>query len=158
MWRRAALLPLIVVAEQRYDNPERKPCLAEVSHGGVAHPISVDPDADDSMTRKAISEWAATLPGADVHRIAEDGVAATRSCRTYSHPANWDLMVDARSFAASRCPYEIPVGKEGNPPWKIQFGVEASDDRRDALADAFAGALADAFAGALAVRGLGRAR
>merc|ERR1712072_1285171 len=86
------------------------------------------------MTRKAISDWAATLPGADVDRIAEEGVAATRSCRTYSHPANWDLMVYARSFAASRCPYEIPVGKEENPPWKVQFGVEASDARRDALA------------------------
>jgi len=145
MWPRAALVLAAVLAEQRYDNPERKPCLAEVSHDGVAHPISVDPDADDSMTRDAIAEWAATLPGADVDRIAEDGVAATRSCRTYSHPANWDLMVDARSFAASRCPYEIPVGKEGNPPWKIQFGVEASDERRDALADAFAAVLPHAL-------------
>ena len=90
MWPRAALVLAAVLAEQRYDNPERKPCLAEITHGGVAHPISVDPDADDSMTRRAISEWAATLPGADVDRIAEAGVAATRSCRTYSHPANWD--------------------------------------------------------------------
>ena len=102
MWPRAALLLLAAAQEQRYDNPERKPCLAEVSHAGVAHPIRVDPDADDSMTRQAISEWAATLPGADVHRIAEDGVAATRSCRTYSHPANWDLQVDARSFVKSK--------------------------------------------------------
>ena len=145
MWPRTAFVLATVLAEQRYDNPERKPCLAEVSHDGVAHPISVDPDADDSMTRKAISEWAATLPGADIKQIAEAGVAATRSCRTYSHPANWDLMVDARSFAASRCPYEIPVGKEGNPPWKVQFGVEASDQRRDALADAFAAVLPHAL-------------
>ena len=78
MWPRAALLLIAAAQEQRYDNPERKPCLAEITHDGVAHPISVDPDADDSMTRKAISEWAATLPGADVDRIAEDGLPAQR--------------------------------------------------------------------------------
>ena len=34
MWPRAAFVLATVLAEQRYDNPERKPCLAEVTHDG----------------------------------------------------------------------------------------------------------------------------
>ena len=100
---------------QRYDNPERKPCLAEVTHDGVAHPISVDPDANDDRARDAIAEWAATLPGAGV---AHSGGRrrCQRSCRTCSHPANgiwWTRGASRRRGAPTR--YR---GKEGIRPGK----------------------------------------
>jgi len=143
MWRRAALLILTARAEeQRLD---RRPCRAEVAHDNTTWAISVDAGADDALAREAIAAWASKTLNGTTDQFVAQGVAATRSCRTYSHPRNWDLMVDARSFAASRCPYEIPVGKEGNPPWKVQFGVEASDAKRDALADAFASTLPHAL-------------
>ena len=46
--------------------------------------------------------------------------------------------IDDRNFFASRCTYSVTLA---NSTWAVDFGVEASDAARDAVADAFAGGL-----------------